>query len=487
MRKRHGSFADFINGFGQGFSVVGAVTGALQDAAAADAGNAAGKTDTTDVMSGADAQAAGQNAYQQALAGAQTDEDKASVTAAYQPTLDALQKDVASPARTVYSMGSGANYQQRDNSFSPADIVMAKGTAQADALMGYGRVKEASQVLADTRSMRDLQDAEAVRSALKDDRVQQSPTGGLGDGKTDDLQPYLDHIAPKVTKTLIQQGQLDKAKAFSDFIETNQGRDYAKSWGSAMRKVSTGDYEGAVPHLVKLYDQVPDGKHVEAQSLGDGKYQLNWIDTNTGQQVATKTMTADDLAHSAVMVLAPEKMVQHFVSANEQRSREGALLDRQVQLEQLRQQGQETREDRRDNRLEMRLAAQGSGGGGLTTAQQRTNDSIVAARRQLTGMTPDELLRRTQSTTATGRTNDAYDPQLARAAKLAQTRLYGDDPAHDAWTTQRQQQTQQVAQQPQQGSRQTLPTGLPSGSKQIGTSGGKPVYQLPDGRRVVQE
>ncbi len=32
-----------------------------------------------------------------------------------------------------------------------------------------------------------------------------------------------------------------------------------------------------------------------------------------------------------------------------------------------------------------------------------------------------------------------------------------------------------------------LPPGLPAGSRQIGTSGGKPVYQTPDGRRLIQE
>ncbi len=37
------------------------------------------------------------------------------------------------------------------------------------------------------------------------------------------------------------------------------------------------------------------------------------------------------------------------------------------------------------------------------------------------------------------------------------------------------------------GGQQAAPAGVPPGAKQIGTSGGKPVYQLPDGSKVIAE
>lgn len=68
------------------------------------------------------------------------------------------------------------------------------------------------------------------------------------------------------------------------------------------------------------------------------------------------------------------------------------------------------------------------------------------ARRQLSGLSQADVLAKTQSTTATGRANDQYDPQLARTAKLANTRKFGDDQSHDAFSQGRAQQNGQDSQ-----------------------------------------
>ncbi len=69
----------------------------------------------------------------------------------------------------------------------------------------------------------------------------------------------------------------------------------------------------------------------------------------------------------------------------------------------------------------------GRGGPRLTTPQQRVNEEINAARQALAGMSRDDVLRKTQQATATGRTNPEYDQQLASQWKLANRRKYGDD------------------------------------------------------------
>lgn len=73
----------------------------------------------------------------------------------------------------------------------------------------------------------------------------------------------------------------------------------------------------------------------------------------------------------------------------------------------------------------------------LSIPQQRTNDEIDVARAALDGMTRDEVMRKTQSATATGRTNPEYDPQLAGQWKLANRRKYGEDSQFDAFARQR--------------------------------------------------
>ena len=82
---------------------------------------------------------------------------------------------------------------------------------------------------------------------------------------------------------------------------------------------------------------------------------------------------------------------------------------------------------------------------GLTTPQQRTNAAISAARRQLAGMTETDVLRKTQAYTATGRENPEHDPQLAATVRLARSRMYGDDPAHDAFAARGQAKHQATA------------------------------------------
>jgi hypothetical protein len=61
-------------------------------------------------------------------------------------------------------------------------------------------------------------------------------------------------------------------------------------------------------------------------------------------------------------------------------------------------------------------------------------------------MSQPDVLALTQASTATGRPNPNYDPEMARIAKLANTRLYGDDPAHDTYTASRQRPAAQPAQ-----------------------------------------
>lgn len=65
--------------------------------------------------------------------------------------------------------------------------------------------------------------------------------------------------------------------------------------------------------------------------------------------------------------------------------------------------------------------------GGLTLPQRRINEEIDAARQYVAGLGQDEIRRRTQQYSTTGRENPDYDPMLASRVRQANRRKYGDD------------------------------------------------------------
>lgn len=71
------------------------------------------------------------------------------------------------------------------------------------------------------------------------------------------------------------------------------------------------------------------------------------------------------------------------------------------------------------------------GSGVLTLSQQRSNAEIDAARTRISGLTPDEIKRKTANYTATGRENPEYDQTLAKAVSLANRRKVGADDHFD--------------------------------------------------------
>lgn len=254
---------------------------------------------------------------------------------------------------------------------------------------------------------------------------------------------YLRHKAPAIIDTYLKQGNLEGAKRFRDFVDSEEGRNYTHAWARGARRLAIGDYQGALGTWEKLYnDQLfPDGNTVKLTPSQDGRMvRLDQFD-QAGNPLASKEFPLDNLARQAGLFLAPEKLVEFQATQQAKRESEAAALDKSLQLEELRQQGQEAREDRRDARTQRQieasdrrhaqsLAAQGQRGG-LTQAQQRGNFEIDAAREMVAGLSEEDIRQRTTPTTATGRENPLFDPALARAAKLAGRRKIGADDHFD--------------------------------------------------------
>lgn len=419
----------------------------------------------TAVASGDEAQKAGMDAYNMALSAAATPEERARVEQDFKPTLSALESRKASPAAIAYSVGTGQNFRQQAEPFDPNQLAGAKTQARADIYSRHGREDDAARVLTNEQRRRALADDAAVRDAFNPhsnaNMLANSPTD-LADaihgnavptstsgpasviaktgipGARNELDWYLKEQAPKITQALLRGGHVEQAKQFTNFLESREGYAYAKSYTAGLRRWAVGDNEGAIRHFEKLYndDMYPDGRKVKLTPLEGDQLRIDQVDAE-GKVLNSKTGSLADLTKQAALMLNPMQAVQFIAQQNAKREGEAATLDRQMQLEQMRQQGREVAEDRRDARLVKQIEAANARhaqGGGLTAAQQRSNFEIDAAREMVAGLSDDDIRQRTAPTTATGRENPLFDPALARAAKLASRRKIGDDPDFDART-----------------------------------------------------
>lgn len=298
--------------------------------------------------------------------------------------------------------------------------------------------KLADQEDADKLALRAAMAAGGLGSGAGLPNAQASPVG-VGDPLTTtgkqspqgDLHNYLNNVAPGVVKTLLSQGKTEEAKRFNDFAESEQGKAYATAWVTGLRQHAMGDHAGAIKSFEKLYnEQIHDGRTVQIKPIGDGKqYQMQMFD-GQGQNIGSRTLDPATLASQSALLLEPTRAVEFHAQQQGKREAEKATLDRQLQIEEIRQKTTEIREDHRDERLLTRLKATPQRGG-LTAAQQRSNFEIDDAREQVSNMDATEIRRRTAKQTDTGRENPDYDPTLARASNLANRRKVGEDPAFD--------------------------------------------------------
>ena len=245
-----------------------------------------------------------------------------------------------------------------------------------------------------------------------------------------DLNTYMKTMAPRAVQTMLKQGRVQEAKQFTDFIDSEEGRSYAKDWITGVRKHAIGDSAGALADFEKMYNSqlYNDGHTVKMTPLEDGKkYRIDQISAD-GQVLGSQTGEISALANQAASALSPMSAVKFHAEQQAQREKEGALLDRQIQIKQIDAQRDEYRQDRQDERLVMRLNAPPKAGG-LTLSQERGNAEIDAAREAVAGMDPDEIRKRTAKQTNTGRENPDFDPSLESAVRLAGRRKVGADDA----------------------------------------------------------
>ncbi|MCK9382128.1 MAG: hypothetical protein M0P95_13840 [Sulfuritalea sp.] len=363
----------------------------------------------------------------------------------------------ATETRRQYRLGS----KTQDQRFTDDQLDTHRLRGMSAVALRFGDPAEAAQYDALAARRRQTSDQEAIRTVLAggDTRgvVPERSSGLHGKPEASDKpmeavvpavgtqkpRSYLETVGPRVMDAYLKQGKVDEAKAWRDFTESEGGHAYANDFAQAQRLVTAGDFETAAPVLERLYNRgYPDGRQAKLTSLGDGNFKLDVFDQKSGQQLGSKTMPAADMGKMAISALAPTKLVEFMANQEGKRATEAASLNKSLELERLRQEGRDTQDDRRDERLATRIGADAerrAGKSPLTPAQQRSNAEIDAAREAVAGMSPQDIMRKTAKATNTGRENPDYDPSLARQAGLANRRKIGDDELFD--TRQNRQQS----------------------------------------------
>lgn len=391
-------------------------------------------------------------------------------------TITGVDPTFKSETTKQYRLGG----KTQDQPFTPDQIGLQRLRNMADVALQFGDPVKAAQFGAVSTQLREASRQDEIQSILAGDKLggiegltsepsrQAVPTSsdaipvsaasgvptsvGTNVGKQPQQtasaahvlpkKSYLDVVSPRVQEAYLRQGKVAEAKAWRDFSDSENGRAYANDFSRALQLVTAGNYAGAAPVLQALFNnRFPNGQQANVENLGDGNFKIDIVEQASGKLIGSKTMAGAEMGRLAIGALNPTKLVEFTVQQQAKRDSEAALLDRQRQLETLRQQGQEAREDRRDERLDRRLDLQSEildrrlaaqrESGGLSLSQQRQNEEIDAARESIAGLSPQEITQRTAKTTNTGRENPLFDATLERAVRLAGRRKIGSDDLFD--------------------------------------------------------
>ncbi len=362
--------------------------------------------------------------------------------------------------------------QEYDRAPSKGQQSIARILASADVLEKFGDPGAAVKLRAAGMQAEEAENARTYREELKlamgdklpsvKDAVDGGPFNGgninaraaanqVRQPAPDDLGSYLEKVAPRTIQVMLKNGDVEGAKRFQDFVGSEQGKAYTKGWVTGLRKLSMGDNKGAIQDFERLYNTqlYGDGMTVKLEPNEDGSQYVVTQYGQDGQTLGSRTMKTTDLAKQAALALEPATAIKALAEEESRRATEGAALEKQTLIETHRDQREATKEeardqrteaaeDRRDARLSKQLAsmerrAQGSGGERVTLTQKANNAEIVAARRRVAGLSAEDIRKKTQQYTDTGRSNEAFDPQLAAAVRKANERMVGEDPEFDQY------------------------------------------------------
>lgn len=144
----------------------------------------------------------------------------------------------------------------------------------------------------------------------------------------DARQIFAKKYAPSLISKYIKSGDMEKAKAFSDWVKSEAGAAYGEAYTKAMLRATMGDMNGALADVTKIYNtMIPDGQYAITRPKEDGKFVLEIRDEKTNKLLRTQEGTAEDLVTLGLGMGPPDKVFEYF------KGQQAAAVKRKQEIE----------------------------------------------------------------------------------------------------------------------------------------------------------
>jgi hypothetical protein len=177
---------------------------------------------------------------------------------------------------------------------------------------GAGVIEQASQPME-----RQWATMERVRG------VERKPLTGEAAQRVADvtLQTYLTQRAPDIMQHYLSQGQVDKATAFNEFIQSSEAKEGMASWARAVNAASVGDDRGFVDAIETTYNATgyyDDGYEVVRGKSGIDRDRagnitgatITIMDQKTGAEFEQRFDDMQDIYEYGLSVVSPEAVFE---------------------------------------------------------------------------------------------------------------------------------------------------------------------------------
>lgn len=220
-----------------------------------------------------------------------------------------------------------------------------------------------------------------------------------------EAKPFMDYYmkvsAPRIRDTLLESGDVQGAEIWDKWISDKRVQKGVESWSKAVIAAQRNDVDGFAKNLVEAYnneDYFGDGIRAEGYKVlkKDGKpsgIELTVVDQK-GNKTTQTFNNLEEVYQMGMQFMSPENVAQYArdqVTAAQQARAEAAKTqaeyNKEIALEDYRQQGRIQLEDRRsDNNIREQQAQQGTKGSKAVAEA----DAMAQALRS-TGMSEEQV------------------------------------------------------------------------------------------------